>query len=362
MKAGSFLVVAICLHFCASSAASTYFVGNSLTLDGLGHYSPEGLGFHRLAASAGIDLDYGFHLRCGSALPDTLANPTDVCVTSPFQYGRFYKALPSYQWDAVTIQPYLGTSLALDAAATKSFIELAQSHPGNSDTAFYLYSAWPALTVGKYSTYWEADLQEDDSLPSQQHRSYVDHLFTRVDKQNDVTLRLIPAGEVMYRLDKLIDAGELPGVTSINQFYRDDLHLSNLGKYIASATILAVTEREDPAQFVVPVSNYGEISTATLEVLHKTIWDVVASDPRTGIADFDDDGAIGASDLALWMTGNPRADANGDELVDGADFLIWQRQFDPASANLNPVPEPATSSLALLAMCLPGVWKAARRR
>ncbi|MBA4107141.1 MAG: hypothetical protein C0485_15460 [Pirellula sp.] len=336
----------------SASWASTYFVGNSLTLDGLGHYSAAGLGMELLADSAGVALDYGFHIRCSSSLPDTLANPTETCVVSPFQYGTFSNALPNYKWDKVSLQPYEGTTLGNDAAACGTFIDLSQSHPGNDDTAFYIYSAWPALTVGKFSDFWTGQLADDDATPSQQQRSYVDHLFNRVDSANDATLRLVPAGEVFYRLDLLIDAGQLPGVTSFAEFYRDDLHLSKLGTYVASSTILAATERENPANFSVPALNYGVIPNATLAVLQKTIWDVIVSEPRTGLADFNDDGIIGDGDLDLWTARDPRADANGDDIVDGADFLLWQRQFSAASSALASVPEPASSSLTLFALVL----------
>lgn len=353
MKALRLVLLSICLQIGFECRASTYMVGNSLTFDGLGHYKPEGLGLKLLAESAGVDLTYGFHVRCSSALPDTLANPTETCVQAPFQYGTFSNALPNYEWDNVTLQPYVGSTLGQDAAACTTFIDLAKTHPGNDDTAFYIYSAWPAQSTGKYAEYWAGGLNEDDGLPSQQRRQYVDHLFKRVEGENDALLRLIPAGEVFYRLDLMIDAGELPGVTSMAQFYRDDLHLSGLGRFVASATNLAATEREDPAQFVVLPSNYGEIPSETLAALRTIIWDVVVSDPRTGIADFDDDGVVGVGDLELWSAGDLRADANGDEIVDGSDFLLWQRQFSETSLLRASVPEPAAVSLSLFALVLP---------
>jgi hypothetical protein len=147
----------------------------------------------------------------------------------------------------------------------------------------------------------------------------------------------------------MIAAGELPGVTSTSRFYRDALHLSNLGKFVASATILAATEGEDPAQLVTIPSNYGEIAAETLAALQATIWDVVVSDPRTGIADFDRDGVVGNSDLELWRAGDSRADANGDELADGGDFLIWQRQARSMDGEAVSAPEPDALTMTLLA-------------
>lgn len=56
-------------------------------------------------------------------------------------------------------------------------------------------------------------------------------------------------------------------------------------------------------------------------------------------ADFDSDGSVDGSDLALWQAGygNTNAnltdgDANGDRAVNGTDFLAWQRQVVVASS------------------------------
>lgn len=47
-------------------------------------------------------------------------------------------------------------------------------------------------------------------------------------------------------------------------------------------------------------------------------------------ADFSNDNAVGAADLAQWNAAfgaSATGDANGDGLTDGADLLLWQRQF-----------------------------------
>jgi hypothetical protein len=82
-------------------------------------------------------------------------------------------------------------------------------------------------------------------------------------------------------------------------------------------------------------------------------------------ADFDDDGDVDSTDLAIWRNAynlNQLGDADGDNDSDGRDFLIWQRQFGSApftalSANLA-VPEP--TSLVLLAMVLGTVIRRSR--
>ena len=86
-------------------------------------------------------------------------------------------------------------------------------------------------------------------------------------------------------------------------------------------------------------------------------------------ADFDDDGDVDATDLSIWKNAfglNQLGDANGDNISDGSDFLIWQRQLGSApavaiaSSAAAPVPEPAAGWLALWAASL--AFNCCRRR
>ncbi len=91
----------------------------------------------------------------------------------------------------------------------------------------------------------------------------------------------------------------------------------------------------------------------------------VAFTPATYLAaDFNEDGAVDATDLAAWQAGfgteseatRADGDANNDGAVDGADFLVWQQQLGslpapPAALAGAAVPEPATAAMLMLACC-----------
>jgi hypothetical protein len=69
-------------------------------------------------------------------------------------------------------------------------------------------------------------------------------------------------------------------------------------------------------------------------------------------ADFDSNNVVDAADLELWSetfaaAADPfHADADGDQDVDGADFLEWQRQAGAMVSSASTVPEPTAPALA----------------
>jgi hypothetical protein len=74
-------------------------------------------------------------------------------------------------------------------------------------------------------------------------------------------------------------------------------------------------------------------------------------------ADFDDDGDVDATDLAIWDGAfdlNQLGDADNDNDSDGADFLLWQQQLGshPAVAAGGAVPEPRSLALVALGVAL----------
>jgi hypothetical protein len=72
-------------------------------------------------------------------------------------------------------------------------------------------------------------------------------------------------------------------------------------------------------------------------------------------ADFNLDGYVDQSDLAMWQGAygtNAAGDADDDGDTDGADFLIWQRQYTGSAPELGSaaVPEPGVSLLLVIAL------------
>jgi hypothetical protein len=92
-----------------------------------------------------------------------------------------------------------------------------------------------------------------------------------------------------------------------------------------------------------------------LDLLQESVtWTLTLLPPISG--DFNEDGLVDGADLDRWAPhfGLPadatvaEGDADGDHDVDGADFLVWQRELSAGGA-AGAIPEPAALATALVA-------------
>lgn len=62
-------------------------------------------------------------------------------------------------------------------------------------------------------------------------------------------LNIIPAGDIFMELHRLAQAGQLPGITDIREFYTDAQHIrGGLPRYTAAASFFTALFRDDPAK------------------------------------------------------------------------------------------------------------------
>ena len=100
-----------------------------------------------------------------------------------------------------------------------------------------------------------------------------------------------------------------------------------------------------------------------------TVWSAPAF-ASTENADFDGDGVVSGLDFLIYQQNiglggqvdNSNGDANGDGTVDGADLAVWENQYgtSPLGAAISSVPEPA--SACLIASATLGLLLGFRRR
>jgi len=370
------LVVALCAFCLVPTAAlaatiRSYHIGNSLTWD----LQPRGL--PGLAQIGGESLETGFHIRCSKSLNYIWDHPTDVC-SNLKDPDFFTPSLTENPWDAVTLQSHTGSgsTLATDVATVLNFIDLTKSNPANQDTAFYVYAAWPSK--GNYETKWTKSVLNEDATKTVIAREYFDDLMSRLQNATSAKVLMIPVGEVLFELDQKMQAGEIPGFTSIDELYRDDLHLSlDVGRYTAAATTYAAIFGKDPTGLTKPEGFYGSpdaFSPQLYNAIHTVIWDVVGNSPFTGISDpsillgdvnfdadidFDDIDAmvLGLTDPNAYVATfgvDPvrRGDTNEDQDFDFDDITGFVNLLGGVAggSRVQTVPEPATSIFALIAL------------
>jgi hypothetical protein len=278
-------VVLLTLWWGSAAAESVYSIGNSLTNDMV----PDGVA--AIAADSGSNLTVGFHIRAANSLTHIAANPTDITYT---RGGAWTTALPGTAWDFVTMQPYFGagSTLGSESAAIAQFIGAAQS--GLSQNAsFFIYAAWPSLgdTGGSYSDYWSQSVSAQPDQPTVLARQYFDNLYQQLstEYQGSARIGVIPVGDVFARLDAEFRAGHYPGITSVNDLYRDTNHMGDVGRFVAAATAYSTLFGEPAtasSSLAIYQAGLGGIAL-TPELagwLEGIVWDVVSNDPRTNVA------------------------------------------------------------------------------
>ncbi len=265
--------------------STSYHIGNSLTRN----MSPAGLS--AMAAQTEKDHQIGYHIRRGVELyyiwkvPDDIENETN-------SFGNYVNALPSYEWDFVTFQPFysVGSTLGRDQAAISGFIDLTLAGPSVLPI-FYIYSAWPPLS-DDYQAFWNQPIQNDQSQQTTHAREYFDHLYQNLLNQygTNIQLHLIPIGEVLYRLDQEFIQGVVPGYENVGSLYSDTAHLTaDIGQFVAATTVYSTLFKENPVGMGRPSGHYVRADGSTdltdelRNLIQSIVWEVVSHHSLSGV-------------------------------------------------------------------------------
>lgn len=145
--------------------------------------------------------------------------------------------------------PLAGTIEWHDSAKyAREWADLAAS--ANPKVRPYIYETWHSLNSG---TGIEVPYDPDAHLPWRQRLDRDLSLWKSIVTDANAgrpaeyePIRLIPAGQAMARLSDAIDAGRVPGFTSIRQLFRDDIHPTDVGFYFVALVHYAVLTGESP--------------------------------------------------------------------------------------------------------------------
>ncbi|MCF6432115.1 hypothetical protein [Leisingera sp. MMG026] len=130
--------------------------------------------------------------------------------------------------------------------AVTQFYQLARA--ANPDVDFYLQETWHSLDSG---TGAEVPFDKGADIPWRERISQdLPRWQAVVDEVNTATsgtVKLLPAGQAMARLEDAILAGTMPGLSSIRDVFADDIHPNATGFYFLALLQFAVLTGQDPA-------------------------------------------------------------------------------------------------------------------
>jgi hypothetical protein len=96
-------------------------------------------------------------------------------------------------------------------------------------------------------------------------------------------VRMIPAGHVLYELDRQFKAGKLAGYNgAIEDLYADGIHLNKTGQYMLGMTYYATLYKSDP-RGLGGWDDYGITDAAVAAQIQDAAWQVVSTNPLTGV-------------------------------------------------------------------------------
>ena len=292
-------------------------------------------------------------------------------------YGTFGNALPNYEWDAVTLEPFGPT--ATDAARIADFVGLMLNKPANIHTQAYLYENWPLqsnIGAGTFSSFWEQPWTGINATI--RTRDYFQSLANQVNVAElglEKEILLVPAGDVLNALDKRMRAGDVPGFSSVNALYQDDVHLkTGVGYFTVSTAFYATMYHDNPMGLAIPANMTSTVTPEFAAIVQRVVWDVVAGHPYSGVpaavaGDFNGDSVVNTADYTLWKSSfgsktDLRADANMNFVVDAGDYSIWRNSFAAGGGSfaVQLVPEPHSLLLAAFACALALNWRRRSRQ
>lgn len=209
----------------ATSSFSAYFIGNSLSWDALNSGALDDL-----FLKGGVSLSSDYHIRCSSSLASTYSNTTDPCVVSGD--GTWDTALPVNSYDLLVLQPH-------ETGSTEDEIAAINAYAALNSASLVIYEAYPGYgpagdLEGFYAQPDQSDFAQTKAEFAQIRAAFPDAIY-------------VPGMEVLLAFDQMARNGEIDGIFSAQDLYRDGRHLDNFGKYLLGLTFFTAITGLDPA-------------------------------------------------------------------------------------------------------------------
>ncbi len=197
-----------------SASADLYLVGNSLTADALihGFDGPTQIGTTEWYIDCGRNLQY---------IRDNESAAT--CVGSSRLWSD---ALANASYDFISFQPYTGTTLSQDVANIHSWMGQ------QPDASVIIHTGWAPLS--RFSATQNGGFDGTNMTPSPEYFAALISSLQALNPGRSILSSRVNDAMESIRLD--IANGDGP-YSNFAQLYRDDLHLSLAGQYLAHHSI-----------------------------------------------------------------------------------------------------------------------------
>ncbi|MEE2860103.1 MAG: calcium-binding protein [Paracoccus sp. (in: a-proteobacteria)] len=198
-----------------------------------------------------------------------------------------HKALATGKYDALILTEAvpLETNVEWNDTSGYALKFLNLAHAVNPNIQSYLYETWNGFdffngdlkawrkSLDMFSPVWEGVVDKVNAA--------------RPDGSKEMLL--IPAGQAMAILYDAIEAGKIPGATSIRDFFADDVHPTDAGYYYVTMVHQATLYGKDPSGLPNTVFGdfgpYPTINPTIAAHLQDLAWETVMEYNRDGVND-----------------------------------------------------------------------------
>ncbi|CAM2009454.1 hypothetical protein [Acanthopleuribacter pedis] len=194
--------------------------------------------------------------------------------------SNFNVELPSGNYDHLVITEALPITNHISDAVIYAPLYYGRVLEGNPNATLYIYQTWPDLFVND----WVGQIESE--------RVYWEQIADAAGAAhpNAATPLIVPAGPALVELRRRIEAGLVPGITEIRgTIFIDDIHMTLLGNYFIAMVQYATLYKRCPSTMKTDFSGpFGEpdwlvVDPAVRAVFEEVAWQVVSSDPRSGV-------------------------------------------------------------------------------
>jgi len=263
MILSAFLSV-LCAKSRADEPVAIFHVGNSLT--------DQAYGMHDIAAARDQETKFGRHMIPGAPL-QWLWEHRSEGFRYPDRDKPADEILRDQPWDVLILQPF-GRSPENSIEFGANYAQAC--YAGNPKCQIYVFANYPEIgkQQEKKDQWEERWLSETDRKSRATFAQVAAGISAKFPDKKPV--KIIPVGEVMYRLHLRMKAGKVPGYKHIADLYADGVHLNAEGKYLEAVTHYVAVFQEDPHDCIIDGLRFWKGPYGVDREFATVVWDVVS--------------------------------------------------------------------------------------